>query len=90
MKKVSEQETLTGIVIVCFWWAQDRCHADFVLERECKPATDWNPTENVHMAFHWNSKPAAYKFLRENPALAAEGYQVIDLHDLGWPRLVPA
>ena len=37
----------------------------------------------------WQEASAAYKYLRENPDLVNEGFQVVDLHDLGWPRQVP-
>lgn len=83
-------ETLSGIVIACFWFAQDRLHVDMVYDHEGKPNyKTWGETEHIHRAYHWNSMAAAYKFLRENPDLQNEGYQVIDLHTLGWPRSVP-
>jgi hypothetical protein len=85
--KVSKSETLTGIVIAQFWWGCGRIHCDMVYRHDGKPDYDgWNPTEYPNLAFHWQSKPAAYKFLRENQRLADAGYVVIDLADLSWPN----
>lgn len=89
-EEVSEEETQSGIVIGVFWWACSNIHFDMVFDDDGKPDySRWSSTNAPHQAYQWNSKAAAYKFLRENPALAAGGYQVIDLHDLGWPRMVP-
>lgn len=85
-KKVSESETLSGIVIAQFWWGFSLLHIDMVYQSEGKPNwREWGPTECPHYAYHWASKQAAYKFLRENAQLAEVGYRVIDLHELGWP-----
>lgn len=82
-------ETYSGIVIAAFWWAIGNIHVDMVFNDDGQPGDKtWNPTSCWREAYMWNSKPAAYKYLRENPDLAALGYKVYDLADLNWPTSV--
>lgn len=89
-KEVAEEETLSGIVLAQFWWGCSNIHIDMLREADGKPDYDrWAATSWPHAAYHWNSKAAAYKFLRENPRLAEAGYHVVDLADLDWQNMQP-
>lgn len=91
-ERVSETETqYTGIVIARPWWCRNFVYVDMVFSHEGKPAhKTWGDTNEPYQAHHWQTKAAAYKYLRENADLVALGYRVLDIHEYGWKVVSPA
>lgn len=86
-KEVSEEETQTGIVIGGFTWIYSEASLEMVFDNDGRPnCKKWAPTHKVYQAYHWKSRKAAEKYLREHPELKRQGYQVIELSKFNWPN----